>query len=326
MWLLGTARANLVFFPQPEKVPGGYAILSHTWLKEEEGEEETFQKVQRLNVEANSPFSPEEQRPFLRAELRSLISQAVSEEAAVHRDELRSLVSQAELAEQHGHKYAWVDTCCINKESSSELSEGINSMFRYYALSTICYVYLSDHDSTASVIAELHAPTFSMSPDGIELRAAVLPLDDTNRFLLVDLFCRDPDGPVFLLLERVDDGRSNDGAAPLYQPEEQCPVVCQMTKPSTAIASHGWMMTDLRVVALPPYTGDLSECKTAGMERLKRFCETTTTGSPFHLAFRDFLWLTDHYFVFSDKTSTLPSPSSTDAISLFPHRQPPPLI
>ncbi|KAH9903880.1 heterokaryon incompatibility protein-domain-containing protein [Epithele typhae] len=120
MWLLGTARANLVFFPQPEDVPRGYAILSHTWGEEEE----TFQKVQRLNEESNSPFSPEEQRPLPRAELRSLISQA--------------------LVEQHGYEYAWVDTCCINKDSSSELSEGINSMFRYYALSNICYVYLSD--------------------------------------------------------------------------------------------------------------------------------------------------------------------------------------
>ncbi|KAH9912915.1 heterokaryon incompatibility protein-domain-containing protein [Epithele typhae] len=113
MWLLGTARANLVFFPQPEDVPGGYAILSHTWL---EGKEETFQKPSR-----SSPpwFNP---RDRLTPKVRSFL----------------------ELAEQHGHEYAWVDTCCINKESSAELSEGINSMFRYYARSTICYVYLSD--------------------------------------------------------------------------------------------------------------------------------------------------------------------------------------
>ncbi|KAH9936747.1 heterokaryon incompatibility protein-domain-containing protein, partial [Epithele typhae] len=120
MWLLGTARANLVFFPQPEDVPGGYAILSHTW----EGEEESFQKPRR-----SSPpwFNP---RDRLTPKTRSFL----------------------ELAEQHGHEYAWVDTCCINKESSAELSEGINSMFRYYALSAICYVYLSDveHSDTYS--------------------------------------------------------------------------------------------------------------------------------------------------------------------------------
>ena len=43
-----------------------------------------------------------------------------------------------------GYKYAWVDTCCINKDSSSELSEAINSMFRWYKASKICYAYLSD--------------------------------------------------------------------------------------------------------------------------------------------------------------------------------------
>jgi hypothetical protein len=41
-------------------------------------------------------------------------------------------------------EYGWVDTCCIDKRNSSELSEAINSMYRYYARSYQCYVYLSD--------------------------------------------------------------------------------------------------------------------------------------------------------------------------------------
>ena len=40
--------------------------------------------------------------------------------------------------------YFWVDTCCIDKSSSAELSEAINSMFRWYHEATRCYVYLSD--------------------------------------------------------------------------------------------------------------------------------------------------------------------------------------
>jgi len=40
--------------------------------------------------------------------------------------------------------YAWVDTCCIDKSSSAELSEAINSMFAWYLDSTCCYAYLSD--------------------------------------------------------------------------------------------------------------------------------------------------------------------------------------
>jgi len=40
--------------------------------------------------------------------------------------------------------YAWVDTCCIDKSSSAELSEAINSMFAWYQESVHCYAYLSD--------------------------------------------------------------------------------------------------------------------------------------------------------------------------------------
>jgi hypothetical protein len=37
-----------------------------------------------------------------------------------------------------------VDTCCIDKKSSAELSEAINSMFRWYKNAAVCYAYLSD--------------------------------------------------------------------------------------------------------------------------------------------------------------------------------------
>lgn len=40
--------------------------------------------------------------------------------------------------------YVWVDTCCINKDSSAELSEVINSMYRWYEASFVCYAFLSD--------------------------------------------------------------------------------------------------------------------------------------------------------------------------------------
>lgn len=41
-------------------------------------------------------------------------------------------------------QYFWVDTCCIDKSSSAELAEAINSMFRWYRNASKCYVYLSD--------------------------------------------------------------------------------------------------------------------------------------------------------------------------------------
>ncbi|WQF90267.1 Putative heterokaryon incompatibility [Colletotrichum destructivum] len=48
------------------------------------------------------------------------------------------------IALERGHNYAWVDTCCIDKTSSAELSEAINSMFKWYANAAVCYVFLSD--------------------------------------------------------------------------------------------------------------------------------------------------------------------------------------
>lgn len=46
-----------------------------------------------------------------------------------------------------GLQYLWVDTCCIDKTSSAELSEAINSMFRWYREAEICFAYLEDAPS-----------------------------------------------------------------------------------------------------------------------------------------------------------------------------------
>jgi hypothetical protein len=50
----------------------------------------------------------------------------------------------AKQATDDGLKFFWVDTCCIDQLSSAELSEAIQSMFRWYHDSAKCYVYLSD--------------------------------------------------------------------------------------------------------------------------------------------------------------------------------------
>jgi hypothetical protein len=49
-----------------------------------------------------------------------------------------------EQAERDGLQYFWIDTCCIDKSSSAELQEAINSMFRWYRDAAKCYVYLAD--------------------------------------------------------------------------------------------------------------------------------------------------------------------------------------
>jgi hypothetical protein len=47
-------------------------------------------------------------------------------------------------AAKDGLEFFWVDTCCINKSSSAELSEAINSMFRWYQKAAKCYALLTD--------------------------------------------------------------------------------------------------------------------------------------------------------------------------------------
>jgi hypothetical protein len=49
-----------------------------------------------------------------------------------------------EQARCDGLQYFWVDTCCIDKSNNTELSEAINSMFRWYRNAVKCYVYLWD--------------------------------------------------------------------------------------------------------------------------------------------------------------------------------------
>ncbi|RYP13745.1 hypothetical protein DL767_010590 [Monosporascus sp. MG133] len=47
-------------------------------------------------------------------------------------------------AKADGFKYVWIDACCIDKTSSAELSEAINSMYLWYYEAKRCYAYLAD--------------------------------------------------------------------------------------------------------------------------------------------------------------------------------------
>lgn len=46
-------------------------------------------------------------------------------------------------------EYVWVDTCCIDKRSSAELTEAINSMWSWYAKARVCVVHLADVHQSA---------------------------------------------------------------------------------------------------------------------------------------------------------------------------------
>lgn len=108
MRLLNTDSLTLEFFPSD--IPK-FAILSHRWEEEE----------------------------VLYDDIRNGVTDKVKALKGY------SKVQQScKLARQQGYGYIWIDTCCIDKASSAELSESINSMFTWYRNAAVCYAYLSD--------------------------------------------------------------------------------------------------------------------------------------------------------------------------------------
>ncbi|PVH83065.1 HET-domain-containing protein [Cadophora sp. DSE1049] len=55
------------------------------------------------------------------------------------------------LAANREFEYVWIDTCCIDKNSSAELQEAINSMYRWYKNAEVCFAYLSDVSSNTDL-------------------------------------------------------------------------------------------------------------------------------------------------------------------------------
>lgn len=52
------------------------------------------------------------------------------------------IVKACEMARQQDYRWVWIDTICIDKKSSAELSEAINSMYTWYWRSDRCFVFL----------------------------------------------------------------------------------------------------------------------------------------------------------------------------------------
>ncbi|KAI6143099.1 heterokaryon incompatibility protein-domain-containing protein, partial [Pisolithus tinctorius] len=61
-------------------------------------------------------------------------------------DGSEKIIKSCEQARKDGYEWLWIDTCCIDKRSSAELSEAINSMYRWYQNAGVCYAYLNDVD------------------------------------------------------------------------------------------------------------------------------------------------------------------------------------
>ena len=108
MRLLTTSTIELEWF-LTENLPD-YSILSHTWGDDEVSFQDMVNPCEGLDETAGYK------------KIQACCAQAASE----------------------GLEYVWVDTCCIDKTSSAELSEAINSMYLWYQRAEVCYAYLAD--------------------------------------------------------------------------------------------------------------------------------------------------------------------------------------
>ena len=111
MWLINCRTLTLEEITDHKEIK--YAILSHTWEKGEEVQHGEFRA-----------------------------------QAATKKRGWQKIEKVCQLALDDGCDFAWVDTCCIDKTSSAELTEAINSMFPWYNGSEICYTYLADHNTS----------------------------------------------------------------------------------------------------------------------------------------------------------------------------------
>ncbi|KAG1740546.1 heterokaryon incompatibility protein-domain-containing protein [Suillus paluster] len=130
MRLLHTKRFTL---ETPANVP--YAILSHRWLAD--SEEVSFQDLQHMPVPpSGGSHDHHNHAPTFPPNV-------------LGKSGLQKLQGACNQASRAGYQYIWIDTCCIDKTNSTELSEAINSMYAWYRDSAVCYVYLHDVDKEA---------------------------------------------------------------------------------------------------------------------------------------------------------------------------------
>lgn len=101
-----------------------YAILSHRW-----GDEEvTFRELDDPNT-------------FIKEQTHT-------------KEGWRKIKHAARIAMNYRCEWLWCDTGCIDKTSSAELSESINSMFQWYRDSALCIAYLGDYPLKVNIFTD----------------------------------------------------------------------------------------------------------------------------------------------------------------------------
>ena len=102
---------TLRFESYPTSKTPTYVVLTHTWSTNRE-DEVLFQDIVTQSMAEKPSF----------LKVAECCRQAVKDQIS----------------------HVWIDSCCIDSSSSAEVSEAINSMYRWYKEAASCYGYLSD--------------------------------------------------------------------------------------------------------------------------------------------------------------------------------------
>ncbi|RDW91549.1 hypothetical protein BP5796_02714 [Coleophoma crateriformis] len=191
MRLINTKSLELSEFTA-EKSPA-WAILSHTW----EAGEISQAEWNEIQEQPNSDYLREKAGYIKIKKLCSLCQGGIS--ICRHADCTDTVCELPESSncclkmdqicqcEPLVIEWAWVDTCCIDKSSSAELSEAINSMFNWYRSAAVCIAYLGDVPGDDDVAGESSA--FRKSrwfTRGWTLQELIAPIGHGVNFYSVD--------------------------------------------------------------------------------------------------------------------------------------------
>lgn len=120
MRLLRVNKEQLTFESVPSHGPfPEYAILSHTWIL------------------------PTEAQPYPEVSLQDL--QDKNNDLACKKPGWSKVQNFIRVAQQQNIELIWIDTCCIDQQNPTELTEAINCMFRWYQYAKLCCAFLEDH-------------------------------------------------------------------------------------------------------------------------------------------------------------------------------------
>ncbi|PIL35286.1 hypothetical protein GSI_02011 [Ganoderma sinense ZZ0214-1] len=119
-------KRQFVWVNNPEQER--YAILSHVWSRDPDAPEQTYHDILKIQDEVRVARAADPTIP---------VDEVLRRASPKIRNACRYALSD-------GLSLIWIDAPCIDKTSSAELSEAINSMYEWYRLSTVCYAFLHD--------------------------------------------------------------------------------------------------------------------------------------------------------------------------------------